>query len=65
MPLDIQFYRTTTERTDAYRQVKYNDTPKHKERIDAHCKRVQRDYFDSGLFYEETHKAQGGGVNEI
>ena len=36
----------------------------HQARLKAHCKRVQREYFDSGLFYDEMHQAQGGSVND-
>ena len=60
---DPNFYRTSTERTgDNNRPWAFNHSQEHKDRVKAHCKRVQRDYFDSGLFYEEIHKAQGGGV---
>ena len=49
-----------TERIDVanpIRSMSYN-VPGHGNRVEAHCKRVQREYFDSGLHYKETHKAQ-------
>ena len=50
------FFRTSTERTgDNNRPWAFNHSQEHKDRVKAHCKRVQRDYFDSGLFYAETH----------
>ena len=53
---DLDFQRTSTERTgDNQRPWAFNHSQEHYERVDAHCKRVQRDYFDSGLFYKETH----------
>lgn len=37
------------------RSMSYN-VPGHRGRLEDHCERVQREYFESGLFYKETHK---------
>ncbi|HDY88136.1 MAG TPA: hypothetical protein ENH82_08500 [bacterium] len=62
--LNITFERTQTERTDVHRQVQFSREPEHEARIVAHCKRVQREYFDSGLHYREMHQAHFGGIND-
>lgn len=55
----IELLRTHTERTDVNKTVKRSiDIPGHEERIVAHCARVQREYFDSGVFYKETHPTE-------
>lgn len=63
---NVSFQRTSTERagdsTISIRSMSYN-VPGHGDRLKAHRKRVQRDYFDSGLHYKEMHNAQGGGIN--
>ena len=64
--LNATFLKTHTDRADvnkSIRSMSYN-VPGHRGRLKAHCERVQRDYFDSGLFYAEMHQAQGGSVNE-
>ena len=53
---DPNFYRTSEERIgDNNRPFVHNHSQEHKDRVKAHCKRVQRDYFDSGLHYAEMH----------
>lgn len=62
---DKELLRTQTERTgDSARPFQFNRTQAHEDRVKAHCERVQREYFDSGLFYDEMHQAQGGSVND-
>lgn len=62
---DITFERTQKERTgDTDRPFQFNRTAEHEERVDAHCARVRREYFDSGLYYDEMHQAQGGGIDD-
>ncbi len=57
--LNITFEKTHIERTgDISHPFQFNRSQEHQERVDAHCARVQREYFDSGLYYRETHKAQ-------
>ena len=57
--LNITFEPTHTARTDVNNPIKSSfNVPGHQDRVEAHCKRVQREYFDSGLHYRETHKAQ-------
>ena len=57
--LNITFERTKTERTDQNKTIQRSiDIPSHEDRIVAHCKRVQREYFDSGLYHRETHPAE-------
>lgn len=52
--LNITFDRTQTERTgDSNRPFQFNRTEEHRERVEAHCKRVREEYFDSGLQVEE------------
>ncbi len=59
--LNITFEKTHLERigdtNNTIRSMSYN-CPGHQDRLEAHSERVQRDYFDSGLYYRETHKAQ-------
>jgi hypothetical protein len=56
---DIELARTQTERTgDSAHPFQFNRSQAHEERVKAHCERVQREYFDSGLYYKETHKAE-------
>ena len=53
---DPNFFRTSEERTgDSQRPFQFNHSQEHKDRVKAHCKRVQREYFDSGLHRKETH----------
>ena len=53
---DIELLRTQTERTgDSARPFQFNRSQEHKERVEAHCERVQREYFDSGLSHREMH----------
>ena len=53
---DPNFFSTSTERTgDNQRPWAFNHIQEHKDRVKAHCKRVQGDYFDSGLYSKETH----------
>ena len=60
MPLNIQFQRTSEERTgDNGRPFIFNHSQEHKDRVKAHCKRVQRDYFDSGVYKLEYSKDYG------
>ena len=55
---DPNFYRTSEERTaDNNRPWAFNHSQEHKDRVDAHRKRVQRDYFDSVLHHAETRVA--------
>lgn len=55
----IALERTQTERTgDNSRPFQFNHTQEHMERVEAHRKRVQREYFDSGLYHKETHPAE-------
>lgn len=55
----ITFLRTQTERTgDSTRPFQFNRTQEHEERIIGHCARVQREFFDSGLYHKETHPAE-------
>ena len=52
--LNITFERTQIERTgDNLRPFQFNRTQEHKERVEAHCERVQREYSDSGLYRKE------------
>lgn len=63
---DIELTRTQTERTgDSARPFQFNRTQGHEERVEAYCKRVQREYFDSGLCYDEMHQAQGGDMANL
>ena len=51
--------RTHLERADVNKTiVRSIDIPGHEDRIKGHCERVQREYFDSGLHYRETHSAE-------
>ncbi len=54
---DIDLQRTQIERTgDNTRPVQFNRTVEHERRIQAHCERVQREYFDSGLYEKEKNE---------
>ena len=58
--------RTHLERTDVNATIRRSiDIPGHEDRIKGHCERVQREYFDSGLFYDEMYQAQGGDMAEL
>ena len=55
----IGLEKTQTERTgDRGRPFQFNHSEAHQDRVEAHCKRVQREYFNSGLHYLETHPAE-------
>ncbi len=57
--LNITFEKTCIDRTDANKAIKRSiDIPGHEDRIEAHRERVQREYFDSRLYYKETHPAE-------
>ena len=48
--------RTAKDRIDINKTIKRSiDIPGHRGRIEAHCARVQREYFDSGLYRKEKH----------
>ena len=54
---DPNFYRTSEERTgDSQRPFMFNRSKEHEDRVKAHCARVQRDYFDSGVYKLECNK---------
>ena len=56
---DIELALTQTERTgDDAHPFQFNHTQEHQKRVDAHCERVQREYFDTGLHYLEQHPAR-------
>ena len=60
MPLNIQFQRTSEERTgDSQRPFQFNHSLEHMGRVEAHRLRVQRDYFDSGVYKLECSKDYG------
>ncbi len=55
----ITLSRTQTERTgDRGRPFQFNRSEAHQDRVEAHCKRVQREYFDSGLYHKEMRPAE-------
>lgn len=62
-----QFLKTHTDREDPRHvgQVIHNEScklPGHDVRMDAHCERVQREYFDSELYKEEMHEHYSLGI---
>ena len=57
--LKIALQRTQTERTgDTANPFQFNHTEEHQKRVEAHCKRAQEEYFDSGLYHKEMHPAE-------
>ena len=54
---NIALQRTQTERTgDSVHPFHFNHTQEHQKRVEAHRKRVQEEYFDSGLYHKEMHE---------
>ncbi len=52
----LELSRTQDDRIDVNKTIKASfNIPGHEDRLKAHCKRVQREYFDSGLYYRDMH----------
>ena len=55
-----QLERTHTARIDVERTIRSMscNVPGHNKRLNDHCERVRREYFDSGLHHRDMHPAE-------
>ena len=58
MTFNPQFSRTQDERIDNEKQRMNIKDDKREAMVEAHCARVQEEYFDSGLYHKETHPSE-------